>query len=146
MNHQGQHEPRQDSGQTALGLVGTLFVFAAVVGSAHWLAPERVEPQWASGGYQAPVATAGPTDMGFGRQQYQMFCGSCHGMPGEARHAGLSGSDLFDGVSEQPMTRDYVRYTMEVGFLGRGMLPMLAALEPAQVEAILDYVMDAQPG
>lgn len=77
---------------------------------------------------------------------YQLHCASCHGMPGEPRVAGLTGSDLFDGQSERPFTRESILQIIREGLLEKGMLPMTALLSESEIEAIADFLLERQPG
>jgi len=81
-----------------------------------------------------------------GEPHYQQFCASCHGLPGAKPIPGQTGSDLFDGVSTIPFTRDAIASTIKMGILDKGMLPMSAVLSETQVEELALYLLENQRG
>ncbi len=91
------------------------------------------------------LASVETSQSGGGAGHYTQFCAACHGSPGSERVPGLAGSDLFDGVSEQPYTPDSIRLVLRQGILEKGMIPMEAVLTEAQLEALVDYVLENQP-
>ncbi len=151
--------------QSAMGLLGSLLVFACVVSAPAWLRSQEdatvvlrarqqaiagdartISPDITAAEKVADVATA-EGDMGHpGASHYQQFCASCHGQPGAERVPGLVGSDLFDGVSERPFTRDGILLTLQQGILEKGMLPMQALLSQSQMEELVGYLIDNQQG
>ena len=65
------------------------------------------------------------------------FCAACHGGPGLERVPGLAGSDLFDGVSEQPFTPELIRLILRQGILEKGNDSKEAVLSESQLEALV---------
>ncbi|MEQ9822869.1 MAG: cytochrome c [Puniceicoccaceae bacterium] len=144
--------------QSLIGIWGSILVFTLVVTSVRWLNPEqsalvRTAPAMTVAGGTVPelppasqefteVSSANPMV----RKTYQLHCASCHGMPGEPRVAGLTGSDLFDGQSERPFTRESILQILREGLLEKGMLPMTALLSESEIEAIADFLLEQQPG
>lgn len=144
--------------------MGSMVVFALVVGSASWLKPMENHPRasvWSAdlaasevGGVgesesvtfvEEVAAMANHSEAHPGEPYFLQFCASCHGMVGTARVPGMVGSDLFDGISERQMTRESMTQILKEGILEQGMLPMAAVLSEAQLSQVVDYLVAHQP-
>lgn len=142
------------------GIIGFFVVFTMTVTVPWWMQPQQTEMPRASSVVledsnafsrstlaepnEEPEQAFSVADHS-GAQPYQLFCASCHGMPGRQRVAGLTGSDLFDGISERPMTREWILTTLEQGILEKGMLPMNAVLSEDQMEHLVSFLLEFQP-
>ena len=145
------------------GIAGILLVFALQVTAPMWLVWDRVEASGPSEEVALVMVTSGVDVADFavatehtvasksevsvhsGYQPFEQFCASCHGLPGVDRVAGLTGSDLFDGISERPMTKESLLVTLRQGILEKGMLPMGAVLSDEQLENLVALLLEHQP-
>lgn len=154
-----QH-PSFEPKPTLLGIVGFVAVFAMTITAPVWMQSEQFRTAPMSESSLEPIAsfsdqtavtssiqeTQGISILAHsGARPFEQFCASCHGMPGLERVAGLTASDLFDGVSDRPMTRDSILTTLRQGILEKGMLPMTAVLSEDQLEHLVSFLLDAQP-
>lgn len=67
-----------------------------------------------------------------GEDVYSSSCASCHGAEGEGRGS-------FPALADNPSVADS-EYVSEVIEQGAGNMPALTSLEPAEVEAVVEYV------
>jgi mono/diheme cytochrome c family protein len=144
--------------ESALGILGTFLVLVLVVWYAHANIPEpqKLPPVLSSLDAEVlptpeTVGGAAPgigrdlreEDLGQGAELYQMFCATCHAMPGQRTSVGFwLGSDLFDGKSERDDTPEGVRRLIEDGILEEGMAPMKGVLSDQQIASIVFWMMD----
>lgn len=77
-----------------------------------------------------------------GGSHYQIYCASCHGLPGQERTALLIGSDLFDAESTHGSDAASVRKVIEEGVITEGMVPWKAVLNMDQIESIVSYLLE----
>ncbi len=110
--------------------------------AAHPLSPQAADPP-----DKAAQSAAAGNSLELGREVYNFRCYFCHGYSGDAQT--LAARFLqppprdFTAVQSQLLDRDIMLTAVRDGRAGTAMKPFRDVLDPAQLEAVVDYVRSA---